>query len=106
MDDVKVENFSKPALVLYITSGSSKLFLINTWNLDLLAIFLEGTPRKGWLCRFRFVHNDVFSVQDVAVKVFTKQEYSDEVIYSFKQEVSLFIINILWNAFPFSLLIE
>lgn len=40
-------------------------------------------------------------MQDVAVKVFTKQEYSDEVIYSFKQEVSLFVINLSWNALSF-----
>ncbi|CAN4094973.1 unnamed protein product [Withania somnifera] len=35
------------------------------------------------------VYHGLWYGSDVAVKVFTKQEYSDEVIYSFKQEISL-----------------
>ncbi|KAJ8560463.1 hypothetical protein K7X08_022323 [Anisodus acutangulus] len=35
------------------------------------------------------VYHGMWYGSDVAVKVFSKQEYSDEVIYSFKQEVSL-----------------
>ncbi|XP_009602491.1 uncharacterized protein [Nicotiana tomentosiformis] len=35
------------------------------------------------------VYHGLWYGSDVAVKVFSKQEYSDEVIYSFKQEVSL-----------------
>jgi hypothetical protein len=31
-------------------------------------------------------------LQDVAVKVFSKQEYSEEIITSFKQEVLLFSV--------------
>ncbi|MCD7464220.1 hypothetical protein HAX54_052311 [Datura stramonium] len=35
------------------------------------------------------VYHGLWYGSDVAVKVFSKQEYSDEVIYSFKQEISL-----------------
>lgn len=37
----------------------------------------------------QMIINDLPLLQDVAVKVFSKQEYSDEVILSFRQEVLL-----------------
>lgn len=33
------------------------------------------------------MHNHVLLLQDVAIKVFSKQEYSEDVIFSFRQEV-------------------
>ncbi|KAJ8539775.1 hypothetical protein K7X08_014027 [Anisodus acutangulus] len=44
------------------------------------------------------VYHGMWYGSDVAVKVFSKQEYSDEVIYSFKQEVSLFLIREVCSA--------
>lgn len=40
-------------------------------------------------------------LQDVAVKVFSKQEYSDDVILSFRQEVS-FSLHCISVGFPTS----
>lgn len=43
-----------------------------------------------------FVIEIVFLLlQDVAVKVFSKQEYSDDVIHSFRKEVCLLVILLL-----------